>query len=181
MKDGLLSERSDHSSKPLRDHLKREGKHLVGAHLLNFIPRPEAAIKANQVFLPVLENSSKATKLRATLSVFERSKFFFNLPGFLVETIEAARYEAALRDYKKGKMLLETRPGQLLPIGTPNDGQSLAAAEKQQKRILNKVWVTVEKAMGEMRKVLLAKLQDPSRTVEEQEKTIEYAFAAWPV
>jgi hypothetical protein len=49
----------------------------------------EAAVKANQVFLPVLENSSKAQKLRTTLGVFERSKFFFNLPGFLVESIEA--------------------------------------------------------------------------------------------
>lgn len=49
----------------------------------------EAAIKADQVFLPVLENASKAQKLRTTLGVFERSKFFFNLPGFLVESIEA--------------------------------------------------------------------------------------------
>lgn len=124
----------------------------------------------------MLENSSKASKLRTTLSVFERSKFFFNLPGFLVESIEAGRYDAALRDYKKGKVLLETRPGQLLPIGAPKDGHASAAAEKQQKRILNKVWATVEKAMGEMRKVLLAKLQDQSRTVDEQEKTIEYDF-----
>ena len=50
----------------------------------------EAAVKADQVFLPVLENASKAQKLRTTLGVFERSKFFFNLPGFLVESIEAA-------------------------------------------------------------------------------------------
>ena len=44
------------------------------------------------MFLPVLENSSKAQKLRTTLGVFERSKFFFNLPGFLVESIEAVSY-----------------------------------------------------------------------------------------
>lgn len=48
-----------------------------------------AAVKANQVFLPVLENASKAQKLRTTLGVFERSKFFFNLPGFIIESIEA--------------------------------------------------------------------------------------------
>ena len=46
-------------------------------------------MKANQVFLPVLENASKANKLRTTLSVFERSKFFFNLPGFIIESVEA--------------------------------------------------------------------------------------------
>jgi exocyst complex component 2 len=46
-------------------------------------------MKANQVFLPVLENASKANKLRTTLGVFERSKFFFNLPGFIIESVEA--------------------------------------------------------------------------------------------
>jgi hypothetical protein len=54
--------------------------------------RIAAAVKADQVFLPVLENASKAEKLRTTLGVFERSKFFFNLPGFLVESIEAVRH-----------------------------------------------------------------------------------------
>jgi hypothetical protein len=48
-----------------------------------------AASKADQVFLPVVENASKAQKLRTTLSVFERSKFFFNLPGTLLESIAA--------------------------------------------------------------------------------------------
>jgi hypothetical protein len=50
-----------------------------------------AATKADTVFLPVLENAAKAQKLRTTLGVFERSKFFFNLPGTLVESIEAVR------------------------------------------------------------------------------------------
>lgn len=58
----------------------------------------EAAVKANQVFLPVLENASKAQKLRTTLGVFERSKFFFNLPGFLVEAIEAVSSPYAAPD-----------------------------------------------------------------------------------
>ncbi|KII91212.1 hypothetical protein PLICRDRAFT_173102 [Plicaturopsis crispa FD-325 SS-3] len=155
MREGMLASQTDYASKPLRDHLK------------------QAAVKANQVFLPVLENSSKAQKLRTTLGVFERSKFFFNLPGFLVESIEAGRYEAAMRDYNKGKFLLESRPGQLLPIGNTKDGQASASAQQQQKRILEKVWTTVEKAMGEMRNMLLTQLQEPTRSVEEQEKTIE--------
>ncbi|SJL12894.1 related to Exocyst complex component Sec5 [Armillaria ostoyae] len=134
MKEGLLAESTEHASKPLRDQLK------------------QAAVKANQVFLPVLENASKAHKLRTTLGVFERSKFFFNLPSFIIESTEAGRYEVAIRDYKKGKTLLETRPGQLLPIGAPKDGQTSALAEQQQKRILDK---------------------DPSRSIEEHEKTIE--------
>ncbi|KAI0071274.1 hypothetical protein K474DRAFT_1776271 [Panus rudis PR-1116 ss-1] len=155
MREGLLAENNDFGTKPLREHLKA------------------SAQKADQVFLPVLENATKAQKLRTTLGVFERSKFFFNLPGSLVESIEAGRYDAALRDYKKGKFLLESRPGQLLPIGSTKDSQAAAAAQQQQKRILDKVWATVEKVMGEMKNQLLAKLQEPSRSVEEQEKTLD--------
>lgn len=87
--------------------------------------------------------------------------------------LKQGKYEAALRDYKKGKFMLESRPGQLLPIGTTKDGSSKAAAAQQQKRILDKVWGAVEKAMSEMRSVLLAKLENPARSVDEQEKTIE--------
>ncbi|KAN0136858.1 Exocyst complex component Sec5 domain containing protein [Lactarius tabidus] len=155
MREGLLSESSDYASRPLRDQLK------------------QAAAKADQVFLPVLENASKAHKLRTTLAVFERSKFFFNLPASLIESVEAGRYEVALRDYKKGKFMMESRAGQLLPISGPKDGQSAVVAERQQKRILDKVWSTVEKAMGEMRALLLGQLQEPGRPIEDQEKTIE--------
>ena len=80
-----------------------------------------------------------------------------------------------MRVYKKGKVLLETRPNQLLPVGATKDGQSIESAQQQQKRILDKVWATVERVMSQMRNELLAKLQEPSRSVEEQEKTIEYA------
>ncbi|CAK5272889.1 unnamed protein product [Mycena citricolor] len=155
MKEGLLAPQTNYGSVPLRDHLKA------------------AAVKADQVFLPGLENASKAHKLRTTLNIFERSKSFFNLPGFIIESIEAGRYELAMREYKKGKLLLETRPGQLLPINPSKDGQVSIADEQQQKRVLDKVWGSVEKAMGEMRNVLLAQLQDPARSVEEHEKTLE--------
>lgn len=58
-----------------------------------------------------------------------------------------------------------------MPVG-PRDVQG-SSAESQQKKILNKVWGTVEKVMGEMKNQLLAKLQEPTRGVDEQEKTIE--------
>ncbi|KAL4267857.1 Exocyst complex component SEC5 [Pleurotus pulmonarius] len=155
MKEGILAPDTDFATKPLRDQLKL------------------AAVKADQVFLPVLENASKAHKLRSTLGVFDRSKFFFNLPGAIIEAVDAGRYEVALRDYKKGKFLLENRPGQLLPISSSKEGSSSQSAEEQQKRILEKVWGSVEKAMGEMRNILSAQLQDASRSIDEQEKTIE--------
>ncbi|KAF8801103.1 exocyst complex component sec5 [Phlegmacium glaucopus] len=162
MKEGILAPQTDFASKPLREHLKH------------------GAQKANQVFLPVLENASKAQKLRTTLGIFERSKFFFNLPSFIIESIEAGRYEMALRDYKKGKYLLENRPGQLLPIGAPKDAVASKETEQQQKRVLEKVWSSVEKAMGEMRTMLISQLQDSTRSVEEQEKTLEVLLELQP-
>ncbi|KAG1721393.1 exocyst complex component Sec5-domain-containing protein [Suillus paluster] len=151
MREGLLSDTAEFASRPLVDCLKR------------------SAVKANQVFLPVLENSAKAQKLRTTLGVFERSKFFFSLPGFLVESIEAGRYEAAMRQYNKGKFLLDSRPGQLLPVEAGANASSTA----RQKRILDKVWANVEKVMGEMKALLLSRLQEPGRSVEEMERGIE--------
>lgn len=150
----------------------------------------EAAQKANQVFLPVLENASRAQKLRTTLGVFERSKFFFNLPSFIIESVEAVgcsfqisayqshlcrqgRYDVAMRDYKKGKYMLESRSNQLLSVRMSKDSAASSSAEQQQKKVLEKVWISVEKAMGEMRQVLSAQIQDSSRSFEEQEKTLE--------
>ncbi|CCA74454.1 related to Exocyst complex component Sec5 [Serendipita indica DSM 11827] len=149
MKDGLLAEDSEFATKKLKEHLKN------------------ATTKADTVFLPVLENAEKAAKLRSTLGVFERSKFFFNLPGSLSESIQAGRFDAALRDYKKGKYLLESRPGQLLP-SAPGSNTDI-----QQKRIFDKVWSAVEKVMDQMKTTLLNRLKEPSRSLEEHEKTID--------
>ena len=44
----------------------------------------------------------------------------------------------------------------------------------QQQRILDKVWNMVERVMGEMKRVLTDQLKDPTRSVDEQEKTLEY-------
>lgn len=51
-----------------------------------------AGHRADQVFLPVLENAVKAQKLRSTMGVFEKSKFLFNLPGQLMDSINAVSY-----------------------------------------------------------------------------------------
>ncbi|KAG8767750.1 hypothetical protein FRC15_005489, partial [Serendipita sp. 397] len=149
MKDGLLADNTEFATKSIKEHLKN------------------AASKSDTVFLPVLENAEKAAKLRSTLGVFERSKFFFNLPGSLLESIQAGRYDVALRDYKKGKYLLESRPGQLLP-SSPGSNTDI-----QQKRIFDKVWSAVEKTMDQMKAALLNRLKETSRTLDEHEKTIE--------
>ncbi|KIR69024.1 exocyst protein [Cryptococcus bacillisporus CA1873] len=145
MKEGFLADESDHGTRELREIFK------VAAH------------RADQVFLPVLENAVKASKLRSTLGVFEKSKFLFNLPGQLLESINA--YELALRDYKKGLFLHNTRSGQLIP--------GVNASREQQKKVFDKVWSSIEEIMSDMRAKLDSGLKEAARGVEEQERTIE--------
>ena len=114
-----------------------------------------------------LENNLKTIKLRSTLGVFERSKFFFNLPGSLSESVESGRYDMALRDYKKGKYLLDSRPGQLLAVGSAKPPESAGGArgDVQQKRVFAKVWDAVEATMKDMQSRLTAQLREPRRSV----------------
>ncbi|KAF8699849.1 Exocyst complex component Sec5, partial [Rhizoctonia solani] len=156
MKSGLLDGQNEFASKRLRETLK------------------QASQKASQVFLPVLENDSKATKLRSTLNVFDRSKFFFNLPGSLAEQINAGRHDAALRDYKKGQFLIEGRLSTLFGLSGPaGSSNGSSATDAQQRRIADRVWAAVERVMGDMRAALMARLQDGEANVEEHEKTLE--------
>ncbi|UZJ51135.1 hypothetical protein CBS101457_000455 [Exobasidium rhododendri] len=167
-KEGPLREDNDYGVKELKDILAN------------------ASAKADQVFMPVLENNLKAVKLRSTLGVFERSRFFFNLPGSLGEAIEAGRYDQALRDYKKGKFLLDSRPGQLLAFNTTagqgGDPRALGSVRQQaqQQRVFAKVWNAVESTMEEMKERLFDLLRQPKRAVEEQEKTIEILLELEP-
>lgn len=63
----------------------------------------------------------------------------------------------------------------MVPAESSANGKSDSGPASEQKRILEKVWSNVEKVVAEMKSLLLSKLQEPSRSVEEQEKTIEYA------
>lgn len=60
--------------------------HVSGVVLL--MSTIEASTRADSVYTPILDAAMKATRLRSTLTVFERNKFFFNLPGALLQAIE---------------------------------------------------------------------------------------------
>lgn len=179
--DGVYREMKESKEGPLREDGEYGLKELKEI-LAN------ASAKADQVFMPVLENNLKAVKLRSTLGIFERSRFFFNLPGSLGEAIRAGRYDQALRDYKKGKYLRESRPGQLLAFNTTSASQAgdtraigSARQQAQQERVFAKVWDAVEAVMEEMKAKLFDLLRQPKRGVEEQEKTIEILLYLEPI
>lgn len=58
----------------------------------------EASSRAETVFQPILDARTKAERLKSTLGVFERSKFFFNLPNILGEAVEAVSAASSLLD-----------------------------------------------------------------------------------
>ncbi|BGP12574.1 hypothetical protein JCM10213_004839 [Rhodosporidiobolus nylandii] len=152
MKDGgPLTPGADYGVKAMRETLKT------------------ASSRAETVFQPILDARTKAERLKSTLGVFERSKFFFNLPTILGEAVEEGRYDTALSAYKKGRYILASRPAQLLGLPVPTTPQQ----QQQQKRIYDKVWGQVEKIIGDLRATLGKRLRDTKRGLDEVEKTIE--------
>lgn len=73
--------------------------------------------------------------------------------------------------YKKGKYLLDSRPGALL--GLPPGTLLTEAQNEKHRRVFEKIWGQVEKIMSDLRQNLTTRLRDPRRTLEEVEKIIE--------
>ncbi|PKK78359.1 hypothetical protein RhiirC2_730073 [Rhizophagus irregularis] len=138
----------------------------------------EASDRAEQLFGPVLANRNKAEKIRSTLSVLEKYKYFFNLPSNLMDSIKQQKYDVAIRDYKKGKVVLDSTMG---AEGADTNGSGSYSSEReydetalsvQYRRVFDKVWLEVDKIMEEMKDQLFEQLTEPWRSMEEQEKTI---------
>lgn len=126
---------------------------LVPSAEVSLTHSAEATTRADAVFQPILDARTKAERLKSTLGVFERSKFFFNLPTILGEAVEdvsrslrsvvtatdplavQGKYEVALQAYKKGRYILASRPAQLLGLPVATTPQQ----QQQQKRIYDKV------------------------------------------
>lgn len=153
MKEGPLADGSDYGVKALKESLAI------------------SSARAEQVYNPILDARLKADRLRSTLGVFERNKFFFNLPGILLEAVEAGRYDNALSAYKKGRYVADYRAAQLL--GRPATAAISPAQEEQARRIIDKVWNEVERIVGDLRATLNKRLRDPRLPLEDVERTVD--------
>ncbi|CAG8478107.1 13674_t:CDS:10 [Acaulospora morrowiae] len=138
----------------------------------------EASNKVEQIFGPVLVNRSKAEKIRSTLSLLEKYKFFFNLPSSLMESIKQQKYDVVIRDYKKGKIVLESTMSSESSDNNVSTNNQIeremedAALAAQYRKVFDKVWTEIEKIMEEMKDELFRQLTEHWRSMEEQEKTI---------
>ncbi|KAI7877332.1 exocyst complex component Sec5-domain-containing protein [Mucor mucedo] len=138
-----------------------------------------ANTRAEQVYGPVVERRNRVDKVRSTLYILQRYRFLFNLPSSLLESIKQAKYEAAIRDYKKGKYLYQALKGDL---DSTDRSTGLSEMEKEtgitdlHRKVFDKVWIEVSKIVIELQNVLLRMLADPWRSMDDQEKTINFLF-----
>ncbi|KAI8080296.1 exocyst complex component Sec5-domain-containing protein [Gilbertella persicaria] len=138
-----------------------------------------ANTKAEQVYGPVVERRQRAEKVRSTLYILQRYRFLFNLPSSLLESIKQTKYEAAIRDYKKGKYLYQVLKGDL----DASDKNALPDLDNNETgitdlhhKVFDKVWAEVSKIVIELQNVLRRMLTDPWRSMDDQEKTINFLF-----
>ncbi|KAJ9050194.1 Exocyst complex component S5 [Entomophthora muscae] len=121
----------------------------------------DAIEQANIVFGPIMERTSRSEKIRTTLNIVERYKFFFNLPSSMLEYIKNSKYDLAVRDYKKGRHLMKSAAS-----GTGSEGAL--------RSLFDKVWVAVQISVGKVHESIFSKLDNPWAEIDIQTKHISY-------
>ncbi|KAJ1765850.1 Exocyst complex component S5 [Coemansia sp. RSA 2523] len=133
--------------------------------------------KADEIYNPIIERRARAEKIRSTLSVIERYKFYFNLPSSLIEYTRKGRFDVAVREYKKGRQLLQA-------VTDGSVGDNSALTEDPQATALGKifqhVWNEVQESVVELRNALFRRLGQPSRPYSEQENVIRHLLEIDP-
>ncbi|KAJ3239861.1 hypothetical protein HDU78_002599 [Chytriomyces hyalinus] len=85
---------------------------LISSELQGVAPFMKAldglCVSARDTYSPLLDRKDKADKIRMALSLLDQWKFFFNLPSSLLESIKKDKFDAAVRDYNKGKYLMKS-------------------------------------------------------------------------
>ncbi|KAJ1732540.1 Exocyst complex component S5 [Coemansia biformis] len=132
--------------------------------------------KADDIYSPIIDRRARAEKIRSTLSVIERYKFYFSLPSSLIDYTRKGRFDIAVREYKKGRQLLEavTDDGAAdEPGGGDLQGTPLS-------RIFQHVWKEVQESVVELRNALFRRLGQASRSFGEQENIIRHLLEIDP-
>ncbi|KAJ1723720.1 Exocyst complex component S5 [Coemansia erecta] len=137
-----------------------------------------ATQKADDIYNPIIDRRARAEKIRSTLSVVERYKFYFNLPSSLIDYTRKGKFDVAVREYKKGRQLLQA-------VTNGNiDGIDEVVADGSQSNALSKifqyVWKEVQESVIELRNALFKHLSQPWRPYSEQENVIRYLLEIDP-
>jgi exocyst complex component 2 len=136
----------------------------------------ELAKSAQKLYGPVLERRSKADQIRITLTILEQWRFFFNLPSSLTDLITKGRYQSVVRDYKKGKSLMQKSFSDKYKKPAEQKWEAATYLPKSYQNVFEKVWCEVDKIIDNFRNHLSIELKNPLQTPESQEKIIEYLW-----
>ncbi|KAJ2382360.1 Exocyst complex component S5, partial [Coemansia sp. RSA 2603] len=137
-----------------------------------------ATQKADDIYNPIIDRRARAEKIRSTLSVVERYKFYFNLPSSLIDYTRKGKFDIAVREYKKGRQLLQAVTNDNI------DGIEELVSDGSQSNALSKifqyVWKEVQESVIELRNALFKHLSQPWRPYSEQENVIRYLLEIDP-
>jgi len=124
---------------------------------------------AKDLYGPILDRRNKAEKIRITLNILERWKFFFDLPRKLQECLRLRKIDNAVKNYKKGKYLIQsfTDVNDLSPHAT-----SSSRIPEGQRKVFDEVWSEVNITVKQIHEYLYEQLSDPSVPMKIQEKNI---------
>jgi len=124
---------------------------------------------AKDLYGPILDRRNKAEKIRITLNILERWKFFFDLPRKLQECLRLRKIDNAVKNYKKGKYLIQS-------FTDEGDSSSQIANSSRipegQQKVFDEVWSEVNITIKQIHEYLYDQLSDPSVPMKIQEKNI---------
>jgi len=124
---------------------------------------------STELFGPLMDRNSQAERIRLALGMLGRWRFFFNLPMSLEANIKRKKVEKAVRDYKKGKAVMQDNK----QLQSSVSGVEAQAVDSQQK-VFDQVWADVERIVEVLRQDLFNSLTDPWAPLAQQEQIMEY-------
>ncbi|KAJ3099452.1 hypothetical protein HDU97_003027 [Phlyctochytrium planicorne] len=175
----------DNGAKNLRVAIEKRTdviKQLVKQHFAKFVNAKSTidslTSDASELYNPVLQRRDKADRLRAALGILEQWKFFFNLPSVLQENIKKKNFDAAVRDYNKGKYLMESSFTESTSDGQKDGGTEAPDSQnllpKNHRKVFEKVWAEVEKSISAFKENLFRQLDNRAASLDEQERIMTH-------
>jgi hypothetical protein len=140
-----------------RDNSEDQATKQFNTKLLNVIDM------AKDLYGPILDRRNKAEKIRITLNILERWKFFFDLPRKLQECLRLRKIDNAVKNYKKGKYLIQS-------FTDDGDSSSQIANSSRipegQQKVFDEVWSEVNITVKQIHEYLYKQLSDFSIPME---------------
>ena len=134
----------------------------------------ESSKVAKELFHPIIERRIRADKIRSTASLLDRYKSFFNLPANLEESLKKGRFDQAVKEYKKGRAVLQAVKSQVLESSPETVLSSQKKLWEGVLKVFEKVWSRVESSVKELKSKLYNDLSDMKLTTDVHESYLSH-------